>query len=212
MSSFILSIFDVEALIRYGGLLMLCLLVYGSTGLIFGFIIPAGAVLFGAGIYAATGQLSDNIFLICTLLTVSSVLGNFTGYWLGQKAGPSLYKRKDSKFFRRQYLVKTEEFYNKYGRIALAAGFFLPIIRTFSPIMAGIIRMDFRRFIFSTVAGSILWVLLFVLAGYFIGNQPLLRPWLKYGVIGFILIVTVPLVIRIVKEFRKPKKEDDRNQ
>jgi membrane-associated protein len=204
-----LSVFDIEALIRYGGLFMLCLLVYGSTGLFFCFFLPSGAVLFAAGIYAATGELHDNIFFICSLLIISSVLGNITGYWFGKQAGPPLYRRKDSKFFKRQYLIKTEEFYNKYGKLALAAGFFLPIIRTFSPIVAGITRMNFRRFISATVAGSVTWILSFVLAGYFIGSQPFLKPWLKYMVIGFLLVVTVPLIIRIVREFKKSGKEKE---
>src|SRR6476661_1509046 len=97
----ILSVFDIEQLIRYGGLLLLCLLTYGSTGLLFCFIIPSGAVLFGAGIYAATGALHNNIVIVCGLLTLSSILGNITGYWVGKKAGPALYERKDSRFFRR---------------------------------------------------------------------------------------------------------------
>ncbi len=205
----LLFAFNVESLIRYGGIAMLCLLVYGSTGLIICFFIPSGAVLFAAGIYTATGQLKENIFVICTLLILSSVLGNITGYWFGRTAGPPLYKRKDSRFFRKQYLVKTEEFYNKYGKIALIAGFFLPIIRTFSPVIAGIVRMNFRRFITATTAGSVVWVLAFVLAGYFIGSMPVLKPWLKYMVFGFILVVTVPLVIRIVRELRRTEKKND---
>src|SRR6476661_7881597 len=88
-----LSIFNVDALIRFGGLLMISLMIYGNTGLFFGFFIPGGAVLFAAGIFAATGELHTNIFLICILLIASSVLGNLTGYWFGRKTGPSLYRR-----------------------------------------------------------------------------------------------------------------------
>lgn len=203
-----LSIFDVEALIRFGGLFMICLVVYGNTGLFFCFFIPSGAVLFAAGLFAARGELSANIFLICILLMGSSVLGNITGYLFGWQAGPALYRRKDSRFFRRQYLIKADEFYNKHGGPALVAGYFLPIIRTFSPIVAGMVRLKFRRFILATILGSFLWVLAFVSAGYFIGSRPWLRPWLKYIVIVFILFVTIPLVVRIVRELRKEKKEE----
>lgn len=210
--NYFLSIFDIEALIRYGGLLMICLLVYASTGLFFCFFIPSGAVLFAAGIFAATGLLHDNIFLICLLLLLASVLGNITGYWFGSKTGPAIYRKKDSRFFRRQYLFKTEEFYNKHGGLALVAAFFLPIIRTFSPVVAGIIGLKFQRFIAASVAGSVAWVVTFVFAGYFIGSRPVLKPWLNYFVIAFILLVTVPLVIRIVKELRKARNEKDSDE
>jgi membrane-associated protein len=207
----ILSIFDMEALIRYGGLLMICLLVFATTGLFFCFFLPGGAVLFATGVFAATGQLHDNLFLICGLLIAVSVTGNITGYWFGHKTGPALYRRKDSRFFRRQYLVKTEEFYNKHGGLALVAAFFLPIIRSFSPVVAGIIRLKFRRFILATITGSVLWILSFVLAGYFMGSRPWLKPWLKYIVIAVILFVTLPLFIRIIKELKNPKKENENN-
>ncbi len=193
-------------MIRYGGLVMLCLLVYGSTGLIVCFIIPSGAVLFAAGIYAAAGKLHESVFIICALLVFSSLAGNVTGYWFGRKAGPSLYKRNDSRFFKKHYLTRTEEFYSKYGKIALTIGFFLPIIRTFAPVIAGVVRMDFRRFFFSSLIGAIVSTLSFVLAGYFIGMQPSMRPWLEYIVGGFIVVVTVPLVLRITRELRKSNK------
>jgi membrane-associated protein len=203
----LLSIFDVEALIRHGGLLLLCLLVYGSTGLFFCFFVPSGAVLFGAGVLVAAGSLRYDIVVVCSLLFAAAVLGNMTGYWFGHKAGPSLYRRKDSRFFRRQYLIKTQEFYRKHGGLALIAGFFLPIIRTFSPIVAGAVALKFRRFVVAILAGSLLWITSFVLAGYFMASRPWLKPWVKYIVIAVILFITVPLVVRTIKEFRKPGKK-----
>jgi len=203
----IMSIFDAESLIRYGGLLIILLVVFGSTGLFFCFFLPSGGVLFTAGVFVATGGLGNNIFTVCTLLVLASFLGNMTGYWFGLKAGPSLYRRKDSRFFKRQYLTATEEFYNKHGRMALIAGFFLPIIRTFSPILAGVIRLNMRRFIIFSFTGSVCWIISFALAGYFIGLMPFLKPWLKYIVGGFILFITVPLIFRIIKGLRG-KRED----
>lgn len=198
-----LSIFDIEALIRYGGLLIMCLLVYGSTGLVFCFFIPIGAVLFTGGVFIATGGLQYNLFTSCSLLTLASVLGNLTGYWFGRQAGPSLYRRQDSRFFRRKYLVAAEEFYRKHGRLTLAAGFYLPVIRTFAPIVAGMIRLEFHRFIWPTVIGSVIWIVSFVATGYFIGSRPFLKPWLTYIVIGFILVVTLPILVRVIKGLRK---------
>jgi len=203
----LLKIFDSESLISDGGLLIVLLLVYGSTGLFFCFFVPAGAILFTAGIYTATGGLQYNIFTVCSLSILASVLGNLTGYWFGSKTGPLLYKRKNSKLFKKQHLKTAETFYNKYGWLALTAGLYLPIIRTFASIVAGMVRLNFRRFILLTVTGSMVWILSFVLAGYFIGSRPFLKPWLNYIVIGFMLVVTIPLIIWIIKELKKMRKE-----
>jgi membrane-associated protein len=198
-----LFIFDAEALIRYGGLLIMCLLVYGSTGLFFCFFIPIGAILFTGGVLIATGDLDYNMLTSCSFLVLAAVAGNLTGYWFGRQAGPSLYRRKDSRFFRRRYITVAEEFYRKHGALALAAGFYLPVIRTFAPIVAGMIRLKWARFIWPTLIGAIAWIVSFVLAGYFIGSRPLLKPWLKYIVIVFILAVTIPILVKVIRGLRK---------
>jgi len=204
----LLRIFDPESLIGHGGLLIVCLLVFASTGLFFCFFIPTGAILFTAGIYTATGELQYDIFTVCSLLILASIFGNLTGYWFGWKTGPLLYSRKDSRFFKKQHLKTAETFYNKYGWLALTVGLYLPIIRSFVPIVAGIVRLNFRHFILLTVTGSVAWILSFVLAGYFIGSRPFLKPWLNYIVIGFILVVTIPVIIWMIKELRKMRKEN----
>jgi membrane-associated protein len=204
----ILSIFDIEALIRYGGLLLVCLLVYGSTGLFFCFFIPTGALLFTAGILAAAGGLQYDIYSSCILLVLAAILGNLTGYWFGWKAGPLLYRKKDTKFYKKKHLTTAASFYEKYGWLALTLGLYLPIIRTFAPVVAGIVRLNFRRFLLLIVPGSLVWISSFVLAGYFIGSRPFLKPLLKYIVIGFVLAVTIPLIIWTGKELRKMRKEN----
>ncbi len=207
-----LSIFDVESLIRNGGLLAVFLVVYGTTGLFFCFFIPVGAFLFTAGIFIATGALDYDLFSFCALLILASVLGNLTGYWFGWKAGPMLYKRKDSRFFRKRHLTTADSFYKKYGWLALTLGLYLPIIRTFASIVAGIVRLNFRRFFLLTFLGSVVWIVSFVSAGYFIGSRPFLRPWLKYIVIAFILVVTIPLIIWTAKELKKMRKENEKKK
>lgn len=201
--------FDAESLIRYGGLLIVFLLVYSTTGLFFCFFLPSGAVLFAAGVFVATGGFDYSFFAVCSLLTLASVLGTITGYWFGRQTGPLLYSRKDSRFFRKHHLKTAETFYNKYGWLALTAGLFLPIIRTFAPIVAGIIKLDLRRFMLLTFAGSVIWIVSFVSAGYFIGSRPFLKPWLKYIVIVFILVITIPLIFRTIKELKKMRKENE---
>ena len=167
---------------------------------------PAGAILFTTGIFAATGDLHYDIFTICIFLVIASIAGNLTGYWFGWKAGPLLYKRKDSRFFKKQHLTTAESFYKKYGWLALTLGLYLPIIRTFASVVAGMVGLNFRKFALLTLTGSTVWVLSFVLVGYFIGSRPYLKPWLNYIVIGFILAVTIPLVIWLIRELKRIRK------
>lgn len=194
---------DSESLIRYGGLLLLFLSVFCQTGLFFCFFIPSGGLLFTAGVFVATGDMHENLVIVCSILIIASVLGNVTGYWIGRKAGPMLYRRKESRFFKHKHLETTETFYKKYGNIALAAGLFFPIIRTFSPIVAGVIKLDLRRFVLFTFLGSVLWITCFVVAGYLVGIMPFLKQYLKYIVIGIILFVTTPIIIGIIKRLNK---------
>lgn len=202
----ILLFINAEWLVRNGGMWAVILLVYSTTGLFFCFFLPSGGVLFVAGVLIASGGLHYSFFPACGLLILASTAGCITGYWFGRKTGPLLYSRNDSRFFRKQHLKNAESFYNKYGWLALTAGFFIPIIRTFAPIVAGIVRMDFRRFVALSFSGSIVWITSFVAAGQFIASRPLLKPWLKYIVIAFILLVTIPLIIRTIKELKKMKK------
>ncbi|HET7116871.1 MAG TPA: DedA family protein, partial [Hanamia sp.] len=150
--------FDLESLIRYGGLFILFLAVFGQTGLFFCFFIPSGALLFTTGVFVASGDLHQDIFIVCSLLIIASFFGNITGYWIGLKAGPIMYKRKESRFFKRKHLAAAETFYNKYGNIALAAGLFFPVIRTFAPVVSGMIKLNFRRFMLYTFIGSVFWI------------------------------------------------------
>ena len=199
--------FDSESLIRYGGLLLLFISVFCQTGLFFCFFIPSGGLLFTAGVFIATGDLPENIFIVCSLLIIAACLGNITGYWFGLKAGPILYKRKESRFFKRKHLDAAETFYKKNGNIALAAGLFFPIIRTFAPIVAGMIKLNFSRFVFFTLIGSVLWIVSFVMSGYLIGIMPFLKPYLKYIIIGIILTVTTPVIIGIIRNLNKEEKQ-----
>jgi membrane-associated protein len=202
-----LAVFDLESLIRYGGLLVVFLAVYGQTGLFFCFFLPSGGLMFTTGVFVATGSLHYDLFTICSLLTLASMLGNITGYWFGKKTGPLLYKRQDSKFFKQAHLKAAENFYKKHGGLALAGGLFFPIVRTFSPIVAGMVNLNFRRFLLFTFIGSVLWVSGFVSAGFLIASMPFLKPYLKYIIIGIVITVTIPVVIRIIREFKKAGKE-----
>ncbi len=195
---------DAESIIRYGGLVVVCLLVFCSIGLFFCFFLPIGAVLFTVGLLAAKEDLLPSLPVVCLLLIASAVAGSITGYGIGRSTGKFFYSRQESRFFRRSYLSSTEAFYKKHGSMAIAGSYFLPIVRTFAPVLAGIIKVKIQRFIILSTIGSAGFTLTFVLTGYLMGSVPFLQPWLKYIIGVFVLIVTIPLIIKVIKTMRKP--------
>lgn len=198
---------NVETMIGKGGLLIIFLAVYAQTGLFFSFFLPSGIFLFTGGLFIATGQMQHDLFTACGFLMLSCIAGCCTGYWFGRKTGTLLYERKNSRFFKQKHLRAADTFYKKYGQFALTAGLLFPIIRTFSPIVAGIVKMNFSRFVLFVFIGSLLWVPSFVLAGYFIGSVPGFKDYAPYIVTVFLALITLPVIIRIVKEVKKSSKE-----
>ena len=201
------TVFDPEMMIQYGGLLIIFLAVYAQTGLFFCFFVPSGIFLFTGGVFVATGQLHHHLITVCGCLVMACMSGCITSYLFGRKMGPVLYKREDSRFFKQKHLRAAEAFYKKYGKLALTIGILFPIIRTFAPIVAGMVKMNFNYFAVLVFIGSTLWISLFVLAGYFIGSIPGLKEYLPYIMPVIILTVTIPAVIRIIGELKKVSKE-----
>lgn len=197
--------FDAKSLIDYGGLFLVFLVVYSQTGIFVCFFIPSGAFMFAAGAMVAAGALDYGLFASCCLLIGAAILGNITGYAFGRKVGPALHDRPDGRFFKQRYVTKAENFMEKYGGPALAIGLFLPIVRTFAPIVSGMTRMKLRYFIPYISIGSIGWIVSYTLAGYIIGSRPFLKPYLPYVIVGIIIVVTIPVVMRIIKEFKTNK-------
>jgi membrane-associated protein len=212
MQEFWLSIFqylDAETMIRSGGFYLILFVIFAETGLFFGFFLPGDYLLFLAGLFTASGLLEVSIFSLCLGMIIAGILGNFVGYWFGWRTGPMLFKRKDSWLFKQKYIVMAEEFYNKYGGTALILGRFMPIIRTFAPIFAGVVRLDFKKFILFNIIGSFLWVLVLTLSGYYLGKRfPQIVEYIEYIVIGFVLLATAPIIITVIK--RKLSKNSDK--
>ena len=192
---------DPEKLLREGGFYLVLFVIYAETGLFFGFFLPGDYLLFLAGMFVATGKLDVNIAVLLAGLCIAAISGNFTGYWFGRRTGPLLYTRKDSFFFKKKYLKAAEAYYNKQGAFALIMGRFVPIVRTFAPIFAGVVKLDFKRFAFYNVVGAILWICSLTLLGYFLGRrfEKEINDYLLYIIIGFIAITTIPLLITFVK-------------
>lgn len=201
------QLMDAEALLKTGGFYLLLIVVFAETGLFFGFFLPGDYLLFLAGLFCASGLLDVSIYTLCGGLLVAAILGNYTGYYFGRRTGPMLFKKKDSLLFKRKYIVTAEEFYHKYGALALILGRFMPIIRTFAPIFAGVVRVDLKRFTLLNIGGAILWVAVLTLSGYFLGQQfPQIVDYIEYIIIGFISITTVPILITIVRKSLKKDK------
>ncbi len=191
-----------EKLLKEGGFYVVLFVIFAETGLFFGFFLPGDYLLFLAGMFVATGRLDVNIFVLIIGLCVAAIAGNFTGYWFGKKTGPVLYKRKDSFFFKKRYLLAAERYYRKQGAFALIMGRFVPIVRTFAPIFAGIVKLEIKKFALYNVVGAILWIASLTLLGYFLGRTfaEQIEEYLVYIIIGFIVITTIPLVITFVKK------------
>jgi membrane-associated protein len=199
---------DAQSILSNGGFYLLLIVVFAETGLFFGFFLPGDYLLFLAGILSAAGIIHVPIYTLVLSLIAAGVLGNYAGYWFGHRTGPVLFSKNDSFFFKKRYIAVAEEFYAKYGGMALILGRFFPIIRTFAPIFAGVVRVDFKKFTVYNIIGSVAWVTTLTLAGYFLGRRfPQLKDYLQYIVLGLIIITTIPLVIAFVRRQYAKSKE-----
>jgi membrane-associated protein len=198
--------------IEHGGLWMILFIVFAETGLFAGFFLPGDALLFVTGIYSSdivsaalfdTGNQWADLGLLWILITTAGIAGNFVGYWFGRKSGPFLYDRKDTFFFKKKYLRQAHDFYEKNGGGAIIIARFVPFIRTFAPIVAGIVQMDRRKFAFYNIVGCMLWVSTMLLAGHFLWKLILdkfdfdLKDHLEIIVIGIVAITTFPVIWKI---------------
>ena len=203
------QLLDAEALLRSGGFYLVLFIIFAETGLFFGFFLPGDYLLFLAGLFCASGNIDVDITTLCAGMIAAGVAGNFVGYWFGRRTGPMLFKREDSLLFKRKYVVMAEEFYHKYGGAALVLGRFVPIVRTFAPIFAGVVRVGFKRFILFNIAGCLLWVLSLTLSGYFLGREfPQIINYLEYIVVGFIVVAFLPLITAFLRRRIRLKKEE----
>src|ERR1700761_4135184 len=192
---------DAQSILSKGGFYFLLIVVFAETGLFFGFFLPGDYLLFMAGLLCSSGMIDVSLGTLLLSVIIAGILGNYTGYWFGYRTGPVLFSKNDSLFFKKRYVTLAEEFYAKHGGMALVLGRFFPIIRTFAPIFAGVVKVDFKKFTIYNLAGSLAWVNTFILSGYFLGRRyPQLKDYLQYVVIGLIIITTIPLVFAFLKK------------
>ena len=221
--------------IENGGLWLLLFVVFAETGLFVGFFFPGDSLLFVAGIYAHKFDNGDpglayqflklfdlghiqnewvDLFVLLGLISFCGILGNAVGYWTGKKVGPAMYNWKDRLLFKKQYLHQAHDFYEKHGSVAIVAAIFLPFIRTFAPIVAGIVQMDKKKFHFFNVVGCLAWVFSMLFSGYFLQKWILnqfgfdLKDHLELIVLGIVLVTTAPVLIKVFTG--RKKKQDDK--
>ncbi|HTM92979.1 MAG TPA: VTT domain-containing protein [Flavisolibacter sp.] len=196
-----------EWIMRYGGLYIVVLIVFIETGLFFGFFLPGDSLLFIAGMIIAN-TLSPfelpvaNLVYWVTLISVAGILGNFTGYWFGKKSDRLLF-RKDNWLFKKKYLVQAKAFYDKKGGGAIMLARFLPIIRTFAPIVAGMVKMNPAKFSFYNIFGSFLWACSIVSAGFLLGENAWVKENLEKIIIGIVLLTTGPVLVKLLMGRKK---------
>lgn len=186
----------------YGGLYLVALIIFAETGLFIGFFLPGDSLLFVTGLMIANSHNpfdsgAMNLLYWITLITFAGIFGNSVGYWFGRKTGPLLFEKRDTLIFKRKHVMQAKEFYDRKGGGAIILARFLPIVRTFAPIVAGVVKMDRKKFFFYNVVGSISWVGSMVLAGYFLGGYP----WVKHNfekiVIGIVVVTTAPVLFKM---------------
>lgn len=195
------TLLSSEKIITYGGLTLLIIVVFAETGLFIGFFLPGDYLLFTAGILCASDVLDISVIILVLTLILASVTGNYVGYYTGKTLGKRLFTRPDSRFFKRERVEKAKRFYDEKGAVSLILGRFLPVIRTFAPIIAGSVDLDLKKFSLYNWVGGILWVGSLVLSGYFLGKTyPQIIHYLEYFIFGFIIITSIVLLWQFFKE------------
>lgn len=203
--------------IEHGGLWLILFVVFAETGLFAGFFLPGDSLLFVAGIYSTnlanevfpTGNEITDLIVLLVMISTAGILGNSLGYWFGNKVGPAMYSWKENLLFKRHYLEQAHDFYEKHGGGAIIAARFIPIVRTFAPIVAGIVQMNKSRFFLFNIIGSVSWVFSMLVGGHYLQKWILsqfgfdLKLHLEIIVLGIVLITTAPVIFKLL--FNKKK-------
>ena len=197
-------LYDVEFLVRTGGLVALIVIVFTETGLLFGFFLPGDSLLVTAGIFAARGDF--DLVTLNTSLSLAAIAGDSVGYGIGARTGPKIFTREQSLFFNRKHLISAKEFYERHGGFTIFIARFMPIIRTFAPVVAGVGAMRYRKFIAYNVFGGIFWVLSMTLAGYFLGTLiPNIQERIHVVIAIVIVLSLLPAIIKFGSEKLKAR-------
>lgn len=198
-------IYDVEALVRIGGLMALIAIVFVETGLFVGFFLPGDSLLVTAGLFAARGDLG--LWSIFLFVSLAAIVGDTVGYTIGARTGPKIFTREDSLLFHKKHLITTKEFYDRYGGVTIIIARFMPIVRTFAPLVAGVGGMEYRRFVFYNIAGGVGWVVSMTSLGYFLGKAvPGIDRHIDVVIAVVIFLSLLPGIIKLAREKWKVRR------
>jgi membrane-associated protein len=195
-----------ETIIAAGGYLLITIIIFAECGLLVGFFLPGDSLLFTAGLFASQGLFGLDIWVLSALCGVAAAIGPLVGYWYGNWWGPRLFNREDSLLFRKQHLVRAHEFYERNGGKALILARFMPIVRTFAPVVAGMAKMDYTRFVIYTLVGALVWAVGVTWAGYFLGRvYPDAGKYLEYIIVVIVLLSIAPPIIHFIRDRQRSK-------
>ncbi len=182
--------------------------IFAECGLLIGFFLPGDSLLFTVGLLVAQDKISYPLWLCCLVLFIAAMAGNALGYWIGDKAGPRIFRRENSKVFRKEYVDKTHEFFEKYGNRAIVLARFVPVVRTFITVMAGVGTMSFRRFMLYSAIGGALWAVGVTLLGFYLGTIPFVENNIEVMILAFVAVAVVPVGIEFLRDRAARKLEE----
>lgn len=200
------GLLDPEGLLKGFGSLALfaaCLILFIECGLLVGVILPGDSLLFIVGMLIASNFITTPLAIALLLMSICAIAGNLLGYWTGAKVGPKLFNRPDSKLFKTEYVITTQNFFEKHGSRAIVLARFVPIVRSVITALAGVARMDYKTYATYSTIGGILWVSSMTLAGYFLGSIPVIKENIDLVAIGIVLLSLVPVAVEVIRHRRK---------
>jgi membrane-associated protein len=184
-------------------------IVFAECGLLVGFFLPGDSLLFTAGLLVASGFIATPIAVVVVLVCIAAIAGNLVGYWIGYKLGPGVFRKPDSKYFRAEYVERTGHFFDKYGGGAIILARFVPIVRTFITVMAGVSRMDLRRYTIFSIIGGVLWGISITMLGYYLGNIEFIRKNIEFIVVGMVVLSVIPIVVELRRNARRRSQANE---
>ena len=212
---FLHNLISPDWLQAHGALYLVAFIIFAETGLLVGFFLPGDSLLFVSGIIIAGSKATPsptnnhifNLIFWIVLLTIMAIIGNFVAFWFGKKTGPLLFERKDTWLIKKKHITQAHEFYEEKGGAAVIFARFLPIVRTFAPIVAGVVKMDFKKFAVYNIIGAVAWVASIVTLGFVLGENEWVKDNLEKIIIALVLVTTAPVLLKM---FFGKKKETDR--
>jgi len=193
---------EAEFLIEAFGMLGVLGIVFVESGLLVGFMLPGDSLLFTAGLLSANGTLPD-LWVLLVTIPLAAIAGDQVGYAIGRKAGPAVFRRPDSRFFREEYVERSREFFDRYGARTIVIARFVPIVRTLAPVMAGVSRMNYRTFVFFNVIGGIAWGVSVTTLGYFLGQVEFVHDNLEPIILGIVALSVLPIAVELLRARRR---------